>query len=95
MEQKLKFYTQRNKKQAITKKPALDFTFCYRLSRTQGHSATGRIMSLKNSNNTIGNRTRDLPVGSEVHNIEAARCIEVNKYLWNPGGLKLPCRQNS
>ena len=32
---------------------------CYRLSRPQGHSATGRIMSLKNSNDIIGNRTRD------------------------------------
>jgi hypothetical protein len=40
--------------------------FCYRLSRTQGHSAAGRIMSMKNSNETIGNRTRDLPVGSAV-----------------------------
>ena len=38
--------------------------FCQRLSRPQGHSATGRIMSLKNSNDTIGNRTRDLPVCS-------------------------------
>ena len=37
-----------------------------RLSRTQGHSATGRIMSLKNSKDTIGNRTRDLPVCSAV-----------------------------
>jgi len=36
--------------------------FCWRLSRPQGHSATGRTMSLKNSNDTIGNRTRDLPV---------------------------------
>jgi len=35
--------------------------FCYRLSRPQGHSAAGRIMSMKNSNDTIGNRTRDLP----------------------------------
>jgi len=35
--------------------------FCQKLSRPQGHSATGRIMSLKNSNETIGNRTRDLP----------------------------------
>ena len=35
--------------------------FCYRLSQSQGHSATGRIMSKKNSNDTIGNRTRDLP----------------------------------
>jgi hypothetical protein len=32
------------------------------LSRPQGHSATGRIMSMKNSNYTIGNRSRDLPV---------------------------------
>ena len=40
--------------------------FCYRLSRPQGHSATGRIMSLKNSNDTIGNRTRDLLVCSIV-----------------------------
>jgi hypothetical protein len=40
--------------------------FCYRLSRPQGHSATGRIMSLKNSNDTIGNRARDLPVCSVV-----------------------------
>jgi hypothetical protein len=40
--------------------------FCYRLSRTQGHSATRRIMSLKNFNDTIGNRTCYLPVCSVV-----------------------------
>jgi hypothetical protein len=40
--------------------------FCWRLSRPQGHSATGRIMSMKNSNDNIGNRTRDLPVCSAV-----------------------------
>jgi len=34
---------------------------CWRLSRLQGHSADGRIMSMKNSSDTIGNRTRDLP----------------------------------
>ena len=38
--------------------------FCWRLSQLQGHSETGRIMSLKNSNDTIGNRNRDLPVCS-------------------------------
>jgi hypothetical protein len=38
--------------------------FCYRLSRPQGHSAAGRIMSMKNSSDTIGNRPRDLPVCS-------------------------------
>jgi hypothetical protein len=35
--------------------------FGYRLSRPQGHSATGTIMSMKNSSDTIGNRTHDLP----------------------------------
>ena len=40
--------------------------FCQRLSRPQGHSAAGRIMSMKNSNDTIGNRTRDLPACSAV-----------------------------
>jgi hypothetical protein len=37
-----------------------------RLSQPQGHSAAGRIMSMKNSNDTIGNRTRDLPTCSAV-----------------------------
>jgi hypothetical protein len=40
--------------------------FRKRLSRPQGHSATEKIMSLKNSNDTIGNRTRDLPVCTVV-----------------------------
>jgi hypothetical protein len=40
--------------------------FCQRLSQPQGHSATERIMSMKDSNDTIGNRTRDLPAGSAV-----------------------------
>jgi len=35
--------------------------FCWRLSRPQGHSVAGRIMSMKNSNDIIGNRTRDIP----------------------------------
>ena len=42
------------------------WNFCYRLRQPQGHSATGRIMSLKNSSDTIVNRTRDLPVCSVV-----------------------------
>ena len=40
--------------------------FCWRLSQPQGHSAAGRIMSIKNSNDTIGNRTCDLPTCSAV-----------------------------
>jgi len=38
--------------------------FCYRLSRPQGHSATGRIISMKNSNDTNWDRTSDLPICS-------------------------------
>jgi hypothetical protein len=63
--------------------------FCYRLSRPQGHSATGRIMSLKNSNDTIGNRTRDLPFREVVPYYKYATkrddCISL-KLL--PGPLK-------
>ena len=40
--------------------------FCYRLSQRQSHSAAGRIMSMKNSNDTIGNLTHDLSACSEV-----------------------------
>jgi hypothetical protein len=40
--------------------------FCYRLSRPQGHSGAERIMSIKNSNVTIRDRTRDLPTCSTV-----------------------------
>jgi hypothetical protein len=41
--------------------------FCYRLNQPQGQSAARRIMSMKNSNDTIGYRTRDLPACSAVH----------------------------
>ena len=40
--------------------------FCYRLSQPQGHNADGRIVSIKNSDDTIGNRTRDLSACSAV-----------------------------
>jgi hypothetical protein len=32
-----------------------------KLSRPQGHSAVGRIKSMKNSSDSIGNQTRDIP----------------------------------
>jgi hypothetical protein len=40
--------------------------FCWRLSRAQGHSAARRIMSMKNSSDTIGNRACDLPACSAL-----------------------------
>ena len=36
------------------------------MPQPQGHSAAGRIMSIKNFNDTIGNRTRDLPACTAV-----------------------------
>ena len=47
--------------------------FRYRLSQPQGHSAAGRIMSMKNSNDTIGNRIRDFPVCRAVPQPTAPR----------------------
>ena len=38
--------------------------FCYRLSRLQDHNTAGRIKSMKNSSNPIGNRFCDLSVCS-------------------------------
>jgi hypothetical protein len=40
--------------------------FCYMLSRPQAIDSAGRIRSIKNCNNLIGNRTRDLPACSIV-----------------------------
>jgi len=40
--------------------------FCWRLIRPQGHRAVGRIISMKNSNDIIGNRRLDLPACSSV-----------------------------
>jgi len=40
--------------------------FCEGLSRLQGRTAIGRIMSMKNSSDTISNRTSDLPICSTV-----------------------------
>ena len=40
--------------------------FCQRLSRPQVNSAAGRIMSMENSNDTIGYWARDLPACSAV-----------------------------
>jgi len=43
--------------------------FCQMLSRPKGHSEAGRIMSMKNPNETIENRTRDLQACSALHQL--------------------------
>ena len=40
--------------------------FCYRLSRPQSHNTAGRIMPMKNCNDTIGKQIRDLSACSAV-----------------------------
>jgi hypothetical protein len=66
--------------------------FCERLSRPQGHRATGRIMLMKNSNDTIENRSRDLPVCSAVpqplcHLVPPCLCVSYKnyRYVWSRG----------
>jgi len=61
--------------------------FCQRQSRRQGHSAAGRIMSMENSNDTIGNRTRDLPACMRFHNRLRHRVPLFNKELKNTHSL--------
>jgi len=39
---------------------------CWRLSQPQDHKAAGKFMSMKNSRDTIGDRTRELPACSAV-----------------------------
>jgi len=52
---------------------------CQRLSQPQGHSAAGRItcMSINNSNDSIGNRARDLPASNAVPQPTAPPCAPV------------------
>jgi hypothetical protein len=47
---------------------------CYRLSRTQVHSAAGRIRSNDKSNSLIGSQTRDLPACSIAPQPTTLKC---------------------
>jgi hypothetical protein len=55
--------------------------FLWRLNRLQGHSAAGRIMSMKNSSDTIGNQTGEIPACSTVPQPTAppAACLHCMK----------------
>ena len=68
--------------------------FCLRLRRPQGHSETGRIISMKNSNNTIGNCTCGLLLCSAVTQPTAPLCTPVQNckqmkccHTWFSNGL--------
>ena len=47
----------------------------------QGHNAAGKIMSMKNSNDTIINRSRDRPAWSAVPQPTAPPCAPRFKYI--------------
>jgi hypothetical protein len=51
---------------SFTPKKIPDIHFCLRLSRPQGHRATGSVKSVEKSSDLFGNRPRDLPVCSIV-----------------------------
>jgi len=48
--------------------------FCYRQRRSQWHSVAARIMSMKNSSDSIGNRTHDRTACSAVPQRTASHC---------------------
>jgi hypothetical protein len=55
-----------------------DTHFCFALNKPYGHSAVGRIMSMKNFNATIRNRTRDLPACSAVPQLTAQPQVKLS-----------------
>jgi hypothetical protein len=56
-----------------------DTHFCQSLSRAQGHSAAGKIGSIKKSNDLIGYRTRDLPACSKGLFSGPVKLLTINK----------------
>ena len=49
------------------------------MSQPQGHSAAGRIMSMKNSSDTVGNQTHNLPASSAVP-IYACKYVNIQQH---------------
>ena len=60
--------------------------FCYRLSRPQAHSTAGRIILMKNSTDTTGNRIPDRPACSAVPQPPAQPRAPGHKIYETPGG---------
>jgi hypothetical protein len=62
--------------------------FCYSLNQPQGHCAVGRVVSMNNSNDTKGNRTRNLPACSAVPQPTAPTSTpQISVHIQNIGDL--------
>jgi hypothetical protein len=59
--------------------------FYLRLSRPQGHSAAGRILSMKIFSDTIGSRTRDLPACNSAGRKETSPNFRYPSGIWFEG----------
>ena len=64
------------------------------MSQPQGHSAARRIMSKKNSNNTIGNWTRDLPACTTVPQATAP-CAQLSLSIPKESHVTLPVHEHT
>jgi hypothetical protein len=53
--------------------------FCHRLSRTQCHGVAKRLKSMKNPNDPIGNRTRDLRACNTFPQSTATPCTRIQR----------------
>jgi hypothetical protein len=62
---------------------------CQRLSRSQGHSAAGGVILMKNSNYTVGNLNHDLPACSAVSQPTAPRRVPFTTFLYLSLQLKV------
>jgi hypothetical protein len=79
----------------VVRLSALRTGHLYRLSQPRGHSVTEKIMSMKNSNDTIRNRTRDLPVCSAVPQPTTPLCAPFNKILTKKSPFSLRLTQHT
>ena len=68
--------------------------FSQSLFRIQGHSAARKIMSMKNSHDPIGNRNRDVPACSAVHQPTESRRGFTHAVIldWDTGRKAGECR---
>jgi hypothetical protein len=68
-----------------------DAYFCKRLSQPQGHSGANRIMSMKTSSDTKGNRTCNLPTCSTAPPPTALPSTSKEQWSFLKNSVNKPC----